>query len=208
MKNKGFTLVELLAVIVIMGIILLVAVPSVFGISKTVKDNMFCTKVHNLESAAKLYGNDYQDDFDDRGYIKVDVKTIIDNNLYKKEIDDCVLGNDDNGCVIDPRDDSVMDNNTITIVKTGSRFYAYYDFINEEDIALCEGKKEVDKFKHYDVALDGQGATYPGTTIIRDVIFGHEMPNIEAPRREYKVRLIDEYNHLDKTEIVKYSFRG
>ena len=208
MKNKGFTLVELLSVIVIMGIILLVAIPSVFGISKTIKDNMYCTKVHNLESAAKLYGSDYNDDFDDKGYIKVDVKTIIDNNLYKKETDDCTLGDEDKGCVVDPRDESVMDNKTITIVKTGSRFYAYYDFSNEEDIVLCEGKKETDKFKHYDVALDNQGATYPGTTIVRDVVFGHEMPNIEVPRREYKVRLIDEYNHIDRTETIKYTFRG
>ena len=207
-NNNGFTLVELLSVIVIMGIILLVAIPSVFGISKTIKDNMYCTKVHNLESAAKLYGNDYSDDFDDKGYIKVDVKTIIDNNLYKKEIDECTLGDEDKGCVVDPRDESVMDNKTITIVKTGSRFYAYYDFVNEEDIALCEGKKETDKFKHYDVALDNQGATYPGTTIVRDVVFGHEMPNIDIPRKEYKVRLIDEYNHLDKTGTVKYTFRG
>ena len=207
-NNKGFTLVELLSVIVIMGIILLVAVPSVFGISKTIKDNMYCTKVHNLESAAKLYGSDYQDDFDDKGYIKVDVKTIIDNNLYKKETDECTLGDEDKGCVVDPRDESVMDNKTITIVKTGQRFYAYYDFSNEEDIVLCEGKKETDKFKHYDVALDNQGATYPGTTIVRDVVFGHEMPNIEVPRKEYKVRLIDEYNHIDRTETVKYTFRG
>ena len=208
-KNyKGFTLVELLSVIVIMGIILLAAIPSVFGVSKTIRDNMYCTKVHNIESAAKLYGSDYSDDFDDKGYIKVDVKTIIDNNLYKKETDECTLGDEDKGCVVDPRDESVMDNKTITIVKTGQRYYAYYDFSNEEDIVLCEGKKETDKFKHYDVALDNQGATYPGTTIVRDVVFGHEMPNIDIPRKEYKVRLIDEYNHIDRTEIVKYTFRG
>ena len=208
MKNKGFTLVELLAVIVIMGIILLVAIPSVFGISKVVKDNMFCTKVHNLESAAKLYGGDYQDDFDDRGYIKVDVKTIIDNNLYKKETDECTLGDEDKGCVVDPRDESVMDNKTVTIVKTGQRYYAYYDFDKEEDITLCEGKKETDKYKHYDVALDNQGATYPGTTIVRDVVFGHEMPKIDVPKKIYTVKLIDKLTNYYKEEKVEYTFRG
>ncbi|MBE6158603.1 MAG: BspA family leucine-rich repeat surface protein [Firmicutes bacterium] len=208
MKKKGFTLAELLSVIVIMGIILLVAIPSVFGISKVVKDNMFCTKVHNLESAAKLYGSDYNDDFDDRGYIKVEVKTIIDNNLYKKETDECSLGDEDNGCVVDPRDESALDNRTITIVKTGQRYYAYYDFDKEEDIVLCEGKKETDKYKHYDVALDNQGATYPGTTIVRDVVFGHEMPKIDVPRKIYTVKLIDKLTNYHKEEKVEYTFRG
>ena len=210
MKEKGFTLVELLSVIVIMGIILLVAIPSVFGISKVVKDNMFCTKVHNIENAAKLYGSDYQDDFDDKGYVKVDIKTIIDNNLYRKEIDGCSLGDENNGCVVDPRDYSVMDNKTVTIVKTGQRYYAYYDFDKEEDIVLCEGKKETDKYKHYDVTLDNQGATYPyfGTTIVRDVEFGHEMPNIEVPRKIYTVTLIDKLTNYYREEKVEYIFRG
>ena len=210
MKEKGFTLVELLSVIVIMGIILLVAIPSVFGISKVVKDNMFCTKVHNIENAAKLYGSDYKDDFDDKGYVKVDIKTIIDNNLYRKEIDGCSLGDENNGCVVDPRDYSVMDNKTVTIVKTGQRYYAYYDFDKEEDIVLCEGKKETDKYKHYDVTLENQGATYPyfGTTIVRDVEFGHEMPNIEVPRKIYTVTLIDKLTNYYREEKVEYIFRG
>ena len=71
MKEKGFTLVELLSVIVIMGIILLVAIPSVFGISKTIKDNMYCSKIHNLEAAAKLYGEDYKDEFESKNLLKL-----------------------------------------------------------------------------------------------------------------------------------------
>ncbi|MDD3048594.1 MAG: prepilin-type N-terminal cleavage/methylation domain-containing protein [Bacilli bacterium] len=56
LKNKkGFTLVELLAVIVILAIILAIAIPSITGITSTAKKNSF-------ESAVKMLikGVDYQ----------------------------------------------------------------------------------------------------------------------------------------------------
>ncbi len=59
MKNsKGFTLVELLAVIVILAILITIAVPSTIGISNKLKENMFCKKIDSIEVAAKLYGED------------------------------------------------------------------------------------------------------------------------------------------------------
>lgn len=43
MNTKGFTLVELLAVIVILAIILLIAVPNVMGIIENAKKDGFCS---------------------------------------------------------------------------------------------------------------------------------------------------------------------
>ena len=61
MKKNGFTLVELLAVIVIMALLLTVAVPAVIGVSTRIRANMYCTKVEDIESAAKIYGENYKD---------------------------------------------------------------------------------------------------------------------------------------------------
>lgn len=59
MKNKkGFTLVELLAVIVILGILTAIAVPSVLGISKKIKENMWESKLKTIEVATELYIED------------------------------------------------------------------------------------------------------------------------------------------------------
>lgn len=59
MKNKkGFTLVELLAVIVILGILTAIAVPSVLGISKKIKTNMWESKVKTIEVALELWADD------------------------------------------------------------------------------------------------------------------------------------------------------
>jgi len=45
MKNKGFTLVELISTIVILGIVLLIAVPTASNVIKDRKNNAFLAKV-------------------------------------------------------------------------------------------------------------------------------------------------------------------
>ena len=68
MKNtrKGFTLVELLAVIVILAIIMIIAIPSVLGTMTTARQKSFCeyvTKVYmaaqNKYMAAQTLGDTY-----------------------------------------------------------------------------------------------------------------------------------------------------
>lgn len=57
MKNKkGFTLVELLVVITIIGLLVVIAVPSGLTISKKVKRNMMDNKIEIIESGAIVWG--------------------------------------------------------------------------------------------------------------------------------------------------------
>lgn len=55
MKKKGFTLVELIAVLVVMGILLTLTLPSVFNTLDRKKNNSHNHIIEELESAAKLY---------------------------------------------------------------------------------------------------------------------------------------------------------
>ena len=128
MKKNGFTLVELLAVIVIMAILLTIAVPNVIGVSKKIRKNMYCSKIEDIESAAKLYGNDYIDEIEKAGNsLTIYVYTLVENNLFKKETDGCVLRSNNNYCIKDPRDGSMMDNDSIKITKKDKRITAEYD---------------------------------------------------------------------------------
>lgn len=162
MKNKGFTLVEVLAVIVILALLITVAVPSVIGISKRVKANMFCSKVKDIESAAKLYGEDYVDEFGaDAKYITI--CDLINNSVYKKEgnkkdkngneYNNCYCevyyldpntmtqaqkDSLDNPCVTDPRDGTSMDKNNVEIKIINKRINAEYIYKNEEDKNSCK----------------------------------------------------------------------
>ena len=54
-QKKGFTLVELLAVIVILAIVLIIAVPGVLSIINKTKDNAYDRQVDMIKNAAKNY---------------------------------------------------------------------------------------------------------------------------------------------------------
>ena len=54
-KRNGFTLVELLAVIVILAIILLIAVPNVMGIIEKAKKDSYCSTAKMAYNAVELF---------------------------------------------------------------------------------------------------------------------------------------------------------
>lgn len=58
-KNKGFTLVELLAVLVILGIVALVSIPAITGSLKSYKYTLYETQIKNIENAARVWGSDH-----------------------------------------------------------------------------------------------------------------------------------------------------
>ena len=58
MKQKGFTLVELIAVLVVLGLIGLIAVPTVNSSLKKYKQSLYNDAIKNIEQAAKNWGAD------------------------------------------------------------------------------------------------------------------------------------------------------
>ncbi len=58
MNKRGFTLVEVLAVIVVIGLILIIAVPNITKVSKQTKLKAYDTKIELIEQAAVYYGMD------------------------------------------------------------------------------------------------------------------------------------------------------
>ena len=53
MKKKGFTLVELLAVIAILAILVIIALPNVMGMFNQAKKNSFTTEIKEIYSVAQ-----------------------------------------------------------------------------------------------------------------------------------------------------------
>lgn len=132
-KNKGFTLVELLAVIVILGILAVVAVPNVNSLMNKSKNNMFCKKVESIESAAKYYAQDNLSNLitEDKMVIanKIPIRLLVEKGYLKKDDDNCTIGVN---CVTDPRDKSSLDNNYIDIYSENNRLYGRYLY-NSDD---------------------------------------------------------------------------
>ena len=63
MKKKGFTLIEILAVVTIMGLIFLLIIPKISNSLKSKKTDIDKTTKSMIVSAAKLYLNDNKDSF-------------------------------------------------------------------------------------------------------------------------------------------------
>ena len=129
MKSKGFTLVEILAVIVIIGVLAMIAIPNAAGILSKQNKRMYCTKVEDILTAAKLYGENHYNEIDraTNKSVSISVRDLIKENLYKKEDDNCTLNSDSIPCVLDPRDKSSMDAKTITVTIKNRRAMATYD---------------------------------------------------------------------------------
>lgn len=138
MRNKGFTLVELMAVLVVLALLITVAVPSVISISKNIKTEMFCDKVDMILTAAQMYGQDNYDLVKDKvgadgtGTVKVKVSDLVKSNHLKKDNNSCVLENATKACVKDPRDNTGLDTKQITIGIKNKRIYATYPYTAAE----------------------------------------------------------------------------
>ncbi len=122
MKNKnGFTLVELLAVIVVLAIIITIAVPSAISISNKIKAKMYETKIQMIKDAAKLYGQEnpskVSNDENCTSNGKVKVGDLVNDGYIKK--DDV-----ENGFVINPKNNKSMNEVDICIYKKNNRVYS------------------------------------------------------------------------------------
>lgn len=130
MSNKGFTLVELLSVIVLIGLLLGLAVPGINRISSNMKKKSYNTKINLIEQAAILWGQDNKTRLqkDNNCYANIP-------KCYKKSIKDLV---DDGYLDGDNNDKKVVnpENNInlydmgycfVYVYKKNNRVYAKFD---------------------------------------------------------------------------------
>ena len=125
-NKKGFTLVELLSVIVLIGLLLGLAIPGIKKISSNMKKKSYNTKVKLVEQAAVLWGQDNKTRLN-RNENCVDGKY----SCYKIKIIDLIKDNyldgDNNSIEFkNPIDNSDMSNSCVYVYKKNNRVYAKY----------------------------------------------------------------------------------
>ena len=74
MKNKGFTLIELIGSIIILTVIALVTFPAILGLLTTSEEKINNSKMRLIERAAKEYVEDHVNDYPRN--LSAPVKTI------------------------------------------------------------------------------------------------------------------------------------
>ena len=99
MFKKGFTLVELLAIIVILAVIALIATPIVKKYIDNSKNQALKETINSIERAAYNYG--YQNDIGyDTNYKKLTLDELISKGFLKGDIINPVTNEKMNGCVL------------------------------------------------------------------------------------------------------------
>lgn len=155
MNNKGFTLIEILAVITIITLLTVVAVPSALVFQENMKKKMYCSKVDTIERAGRLYGSDVKetikgDKIAERSCSLVmesgmsscqfiSINALMAKGYLKKELDH-VKSTDDKKVYdefLDPRTWVSMKNDYVLVYVDNERVYAKYVYKKIDDSRYC-----------------------------------------------------------------------
>ena len=113
MKRSGFTLVEILAVILLIGLITVLAVASINSVNKKIRERLLQTKMSTAEQGLMTWNNDNENCFRNINAI------------------DCIVGiHNNNGCTIE---DNVV-KCEITIGKLADENIIKYDDIQNKKV--------------------------------------------------------------------------
>jgi prepilin-type N-terminal cleavage/methylation domain-containing protein len=96
MNKKGFTLVELLAVIVILGVLLSLVVMSVNTYLKKAKETSLNSLIKSIEETSEIYLSDHSSEYPQLNVVgssfTFELEELVDNNYIKKPVIDDVKG--------------------------------------------------------------------------------------------------------------------
>ena len=101
MNRKGFTLIEIIMVILIMAILMLILIPNVFVLVNKNKEKSCFNLIDNIESAAKIYviNNKYDLGFNCGVIKKITLQTLVNSGDLKT---------DSAGRIVNPLDGEIL----------------------------------------------------------------------------------------------------
>ena len=109
LNNKGFTLVELLAVLVILIAIMSIAIPSISSSLERSKDKQDNAKKKLLASAAELYVTDHKNSIDESvTTCSITIKELKEGNYIDEDAATDSNGDKFDGCISYDRDNSTF----------------------------------------------------------------------------------------------------
>lgn len=130
MNKKGFTLVELLITIVIVGIVATLASYGAVSVSNATKKNLLTAKIELIESGAESYGEDYPyrltntcnvDNQTKTNCLNITVFDLIEEG-YISPTETC----NDIPCLRNNVTGNNMSSDVIAVYKENNRIYASY----------------------------------------------------------------------------------
>lgn len=119
MKQKGFTLIELVMVILILGIIAIITVPTINGVLKDSKERTYNNQIKTIEDTTRTYMSKHSLELPNRN--SEDSKCITVEKLKQEGL----LSNDD---IINPKEKNKILDGAVKVSWSGSKYiYKYTD---------------------------------------------------------------------------------
>ena len=141
MKNKGFTLIELIAVIIILGLVIGIAVTSISGINETVRKKQHENLIKEIEEAASKYAFD-------TGKTLIFVNELVTEGYYDV--------NDESGEIIDSEKDEKLNCYIVEMTKKGNYYTAEFKNMKYETASgSCDTDKLNAENANIDIKLNG-----------------------------------------------------
>lgn len=136
MNKRGFTFIELLAIIILIGVVIGISIPAINYADKKFHEKDYNTKVELIKKAAEEYGDDnketilyasggttyHAEDGNDYNSITVSVRDLLNNGYITSDT------NSKRNDVKDPRDGSSMLDQTMIIYIKNNRAYVKLNF--------------------------------------------------------------------------------
>jgi len=127
MRNKGFTLTELIGVIVLLGIIALIAVPIINSTITNSKTKAYNAQIKALEDAGKKWG------VENTKYLPADATNC---NVAIAQL--ITLGYIEDDKIVDPRDNTEMHGTIeVSYVDTSKTYYYHYKETADTNLLNC-----------------------------------------------------------------------
>jgi len=161
MMKNGFTMIELLASVVILGLLLVLTIPSYTSITREMKSSNLDGKISEITIAAKKHAEVIKDEIKDapNGCLFTDVNELITLGLLESESDSA-------NQIYNPKDNSVL-GGKIYMCYDNQKYKVdvYYTFTFDQTKSYQKGLYVLDNSKIYQCVLNysnkgGINATY------------------------------------------------
>ena len=141
MKKNGFTLVEILAVLIILGVVMVLTIPAYTSIYTSLKRDTLRGKITEIGTAAKKYGETIKDEIQDTGSMcyTTTVAQLIRDGYLASDVEK-------EPAILDPTDNSKL---------TG-------------DVKICYCKSKFDIEAYYTTALDIYKSYYEDDVVVHN----------------------------------------
>lgn len=134
MKRQGFTLVELVAVVVLISIIALMAIPYITNFVKKSEDDKYSAFLSDVYLATEAYIQKYKDDYPElntqNGVAYIYMEELVEEKFINSNLVNPKYCNDENTCTAKKistcsDDNCVVDDYTIVVTREDDGTYSY-----------------------------------------------------------------------------------